>query len=388
MQDDSVGPQGVSLVMVTLLVSAWVGWLIFGTVKVYAVTDTARIEVDSNAHQIQPQVPGVVVSSELQLGKMVSEGDVLLVLDSTSEQLQLAQESTHLRSALRSLEALKNELHSQQNALLAQEQATGAAFRVAQVRNKAVTTIVAQTEQENKIIQDLRTHSLATGQEALKSANDTGRQQIEALATSLEAGRIAASSQIDVRDRLVQIARLERDATTLQGEIDGSKNTIERLTFEVQRRTLRAPTSGLVADLTPTPPGTSLTAAQKIAVIVPGGEMRIIAQFPAGAALGRVHRGQTAAVRLDAFPWAEYGVVDATVSQVANEPQNGVIRVELRIDRASASVPVSHGLTGAVEVEVERTAPLKLLLRTSGQMAAGPVPQASPPPAKPSAQLP
>jgi len=46
------------------------------------------------------------------------------------------------------------------------------------------------------------------------------------------------------------------------------------------------------------------------------------------------------------------------------------VRVELALDDGPRrSIPLQHALPGVVEVEVERTSPLALVLRAAGQIA-------------------
>jgi membrane fusion protein (multidrug efflux system) len=53
---------------------------------------------------------------------------------------------------------------------------------------------------------------------------------------------------------------------------------------------------------------------------------------------------------------------------VAGEIRDGKVRVELAVNAASRSrIPFQHGLPGSVEVEVERTSPAVLLLRSAGE---------------------
>ena len=117
-------------------------------------------------------------------------------------------------------------------------------------------------------------------------------------------------------------------------------------------------------------PGTVVREGQRLAVIVPSSKLALIAQFEPSSALGRIHPGQHARVRLDGFPWAQYGTVTATVTHVAGEPRDGSVRVELAVDRPPAGIPLQHGLPGTVEVEVERATPASLILRNSGRLLA------------------
>jgi membrane fusion protein (multidrug efflux system) len=111
----------------------------------------------------------------------------------------------------------------------------------------------------------------------------------------------------------------------------------------------------------------------KLAAVVPAGKLRVVANFDPPAALGRIRPGQHARLRLQGFPWAQYGSVAATITNVASEIRDGSIRVELALDAHSDSrLPLQHGLPGSVEVEIETLSPANLVLRTAGSLLAGP----------------
>jgi hypothetical protein len=84
--------------------------------------------------------------------------------------------------------------------------------------------------------------------------------------------------------------------------------------------------------------------------------------------LGRIRPGQSATLRLEGFPWAEFGSVSAAVARVAQEIRDESVRVELAIDsRSTFRGTLQHGMPGSLEVVVERLTPLALVLRTAGQ---------------------
>jgi membrane fusion protein (multidrug efflux system) len=94
----------------------------------------------------------------------------------------------------------------------------------------------------------------------------------------------------------------------------------------------------------------------------------IAAQFPADAAFGRIRPGQSATLRLEGFPWSEFGSVPAVVARVAQEIRDGNVRVELAIHpRSTFRGTLEHGMPGSLEVAVERLTPLALVVRTAGQ---------------------
>src|SRR5690606_35691448 len=112
---------------------------------------------------------------------------------------------------------------------------------------------------------------------------------------------------------------------------------------------------------------------------------RVHAAFPAATAMGRIVPGQSARIRLDGFPWSQYGTISAVVEQVAGESRDGLVRVELAVthnddddddsDVLAGLVPLQHGLQGSVEVAVEQVSPAVLVLRAAGRrnLASAPV---------------
>ena len=96
-----------------------------------------------------------------------------------------------------------------------------------------------------------------------------------------------------------------------------------------------------------------------------------VAHFPPDALL-RIQPGQSGLLRLDDFPWGEYGTVQVSVVEVGEELQDGRFQVELRLEpEADSLIPLQSGLTGSVEIEVEQLSPITILLRTTGQRVAG-----------------
>ncbi len=94
---------------------------------------------------------------------------------------------------------------------------------------------------------------------------------------------------------------------------------------------------------------------------------RIVAQFPQSALL-QLQLGQSAQMYLDGLSQTEYGTVSASVSRINGSIHDGYIQVDLRILRdQNISIPLQRGLTGVLEVEIERVSPVTLLLRSIGR---------------------
>jgi membrane fusion protein (multidrug efflux system) len=145
---------------------------------------------------------------------------------------------------------------------------------------------------------------------------------------------------------------------------------IRRLDHAIDTRVIRAPIAGRIGSVAEFRTGSVVQEAEALGTIVPPGAPRVVALFPASA-VGRLRPGQAAQVRLDGFPWAQYGTLKATVADVGTEASGGCIRVELRLapDQDSPIRP-EHGLPGSAEVVVEEVSPAVMALRAAGQLVA------------------
>jgi membrane fusion protein (multidrug efflux system) len=142
----------------------------------------------------------------------------------------------------------------------------------------------------------------------------------------------------------------------------------QRLTYEIDRRRVRAPVDGIVAEAAQVRAGTIVHEGEPLGSIVPPGQIVAVAQFPAERALGRIRPGQRATVRLAAYPWAEFGTLDAVVSAMASDVRDGAVRVELTVaPGARFRGTLDHGMPADVEIAAERITPLALVLRIAGQ---------------------
>jgi hypothetical protein len=134
--------------------------------------------------------------------------------------------------------------------------------------------------------------------------------------------------------------------------------------------TMRAPIAGTLGGVVPLQPGGVLTRGTVVAVVIPDDRLRVVARFTP-ASVGRIRPGQPFRLRLDGFPWTEFGSLVGAVGAIASETQDSLVRVECELDaHQGARIPVEHGLVGVVEVTVETVSPASLLLRTVGQLLA------------------
>jgi multidrug resistance efflux pump len=132
----------------------------------------------------------------------------------------------------------------------------------------------------------------------------------------------------------------------------------------------RAPVAGRLGEVATLQVGGMVHVGARLGAVVPPGALKIMTDFLPPAALGRIQPGQPARLRLEGFPWTQYGDVAATVASVASEVREGRVRVELAVrPEAAPLIPLQHGLPGTIEVEVDHVSPAQLVLRTAGLLA-------------------
>jgi multidrug resistance efflux pump len=374
LESDSFRGSLLALGCVIALLGGWMAWFFLAKVARYEITDAARIEVDRETHPVQSPVLARVVSSNLVLGQEVKAGDVLVELDSNAERLQVAEERTQLTTLGSQIDSLKAQLVQLEQAQAREQQTARVAIQQAGAKYREADALARSADHEAQRLEKLAAEGLVPRREY-----DIGKMEAERLrdaadSLKLEPDRIQHDLNTHESDRRAQLQNLQSQIRKLEGDRTSVTASVERLNYEVERRVIRAPVSGRLGEVAATlRPGAVVNEGDRLCAILPPGRLRAIAEFAPPAAFGRIRPGQTARLRLEGFPWAQYGSVAATVSTVASEIRDGKVRVELSIARSPAfAVPLQHGLPGSVEIEVERVSPAAMTLRTAGQLITRP----------------
>jgi membrane fusion protein (multidrug efflux system) len=306
----------------------------------------------------------------MTLGQEVHAGDVLLTLDASRETLRLEEEQSRLAAFAPRIASLNREISALKQAQAQDLQASEASVRSARLRTQEATAATDYARDNERRLKDESKAGGVAAVEAQRAAAETRKLGAARDAMASDALRAESDARTRFSQQQAQIEALERAIVTLEGEHATTRNSIARLAQEQEQLVLRAPVDGVLGEVLSLGNGAFVAAGQKIATVVPRGGLMIVANFPPSAVLGRIHPGQQARMRLDGFPWTAYGSLDAEVSLVASEIRDQTVRVELRPRPASnRRILLQHGLPGVVEISLEQTAPVLLLLRSIGQVS-------------------
>jgi membrane fusion protein (multidrug efflux system) len=373
LNNDGFGRSLAGIGVAALLLGVWLVWFLTAPVARYEVTERARIEAIQSIHAIQVPVAGRVVRSNLALGKEVEAGDTLIELEADAQLLQVREEESRVAGIGPQLEALRAQLAAEEQAALTEKQGNTAALDQSRAHHREGEAQRAFAEQDAARLTRLRAGGLVPERDMDRAVTDARSRLAAAEALTLATARLEREQRRAESERQALIARLHGEIRQLESTRATASRIIERLRFEVARRRVVAPISGRLGEVAVLRVGGWVDEGDKLGAVVPRGALRIVADFLPPAALGRIRPGQQAWMRLEGFPWTQYGAIRATVQRAGNEVRDGRVRVELLVDEdAGTTVPMQHGLPGVVEVEVETLTPAMLALRTAGQMLARP----------------
>jgi multidrug resistance efflux pump len=353
----------------SLVVIGWLIWFFVARITLYEVTPNARLEVDRAAHPIATAISGRVVSTSLVLGQSVETGQILVELDAEAEQRKLEQEQQRFSALRPEFEALHRQLGEEERILVTDAEAANRALDIARVRRAEAESATGFAAEE---VRRLTKVGGASQLELLHAKAEEEKRRYDQAALTLEVTRLESDTLRRGAENRARYEKLRRDADDLEGQINSAVSLLMVLETDIERHKLRAPASGRVGDAVPLPIGSVLHEGERLGVVVPEGELKVVADF-SPAALGRVREGQAARLRLEGFSWLQYGSLEARVTKVGSEARDGRVRVELAVVSTRFQAPLQHGLPGTLEVEVERVAPAILALRAAGGVWARPV---------------
>lgn len=354
-----------------VLLAAWLAWFLFGKITVVEVSRAAHLEVQQSPSPVVAVKAGKIASTSLVLGQDVRAGEVLVALDSSGDELRLREEESRLASFAPRINSLNSEIAALGQVRGGDQQSAIAATQAAQFRTAEATAALEFAKDSERRLRDESAAGSVAQVDALRASSEAQKIAATRDALAAEGRRLDSDIQSRSHQHQVQLETLKRAVITLEGERKNSEATIARLKNDIDRQVIRAPIAGKVGDMVPLRVGAYVPEGQKLATVVPHGDLIILGDFQPSSALGRIKPGQISRMRLDGFPWSQFGSIDARVTRVATEIRDHMVRVEFTpIAPFPTKIVMQHGLPGTVSVSLEEVSPTQLVLRTVGQMGA------------------
>ena len=335
-------------------------WSYFGRLDIHAVA-IGKIQPSGRSKVVQPLEPGKVVAVHVENGSAVRTGDLLVELDPTEtgadrEALARDVEALTAEAARRKVSvaaALGRDLEKRQipfaantSDMIRRREEGLFSTEIAQLASsqaslKAQLAEKQATRQKLLLGVDARQNLIALSRERVAMRQTLNEQGAGSRALIIESEQLLQQHLVaDAQDRgqLIEtdaaVISLERkveetisqfvsDQTQKLAEAERKRDRQEQELIKAQsksdRTRLRSPIDGTVQQLNLTTVGQVVTSGQSMMTIVPlDGPVEIEAMI-ANKDIGFVDPGQSAVVKIEAFPFTRYGTIPGTVGRVSRE---------------------------------------------------------------------
>ena len=352
----SPGLRWLMLSLSALLIVALI-WSIVGRVDVVA-SASGKVIPSGNVKQIQPIEIGSVRAIHVRNGQHVEAGQLLIELDPTLVGAEAEQASKGLLNA---------EVDAARNAALLRHldggatpfaAPSGTSAEVAKTQAQYVRSAIAEYEGERASLTQQRAEKLAELASVdaelakLQQTLPIVEQQLAARRELSEKGYFskirlleyeqlkiehvqniavqqanAARARATIADIDAQLGRLRgsfgKAAATELAESQEKSGLAREEVIKSQRRQafmqLRAPVSGTVQQLAVATIGGVVQPAQTLMIIVPDDADPVVEARIQNKDVGFIREGQPVRVKLEAFPFTDYGIVPGVVESISRD---------------------------------------------------------------------
>ncbi|NJR16713.1 MAG: HlyD family efflux transporter periplasmic adaptor subunit [Calothrix sp. CSU_2_0] len=376
-----------------------------------------RLQQEKTALQTQ------LVQTDSLIDKTVLESQTKVEIAASQQQVQKSAIAS-ARVRLVANYELMNQLHNQQNTtiqrrkqiepllakskeLLKQRQNEITAYRERAERLKALVAEGAiSREMHFQAEQALRDRELAIIKSQIEETPMTRDRLFEAKQAEAQTTRSITQSQSEIQQTQTEIQRLQSELvqkqaeastvqvqsqqkiqqlqvekTQIQAKIQQAEKILEKTKAELQQYYLTAPVDGVVLSMNIRNSGEVVQSGQTIAAIAPQGVPLILQAALPNSEAGFVKVGETAQVKLDAFPYQDYGIITGKVASISpdvkpDEKLGAVYRVEIELerDRLTANkqiIKFKPGQTATAEIITRHRRIIDVILDPIRQVQAG-----------------
>ena len=358
LQEKPPAPLGRAVLKsVMLLFIGIIIWAVLGRLDIVAVAE-GKLVPQSYLKIVQPAEQGIVKEILIKEGEFVKKGQVLMRMDaviSNAEGKSLASEAGKYRLALRRIDvelggksflretgdpsdifshvfaqyqanrrAYESQLEEQRSVLdKAQQEMSGAG----EIKTKLEMVLPHYREQERSYATLLK-----DGHVARLDATDKQRERIEKEQDLRSQEFVIKSTQATIDQAQKKINQITADyRRQLQTERVEAAAQLEKVSQELAKQQyrnelleLKAPQDGIVKDLATHTVGTVATTGTILMTLIPQNETLRAEVWITNEDIGFVRPGQMVKLKISAFAFQKYGMIDGLVEHVgADSSDNG-----------------------------------------------------------------
>lgn len=387
--------------LTTILLVLALAWAYLGQIDIVAVGN-GRVSNDGSVKVVQSASYGVVKRITAQEGQRVHKGDVLVELDKTTAEKELATTAQSLniaraeRDILRRLamgngaddiinsagvsdeaKAVLREFTASQLALAgAKEQALKGSIASHQRQLQFNQQTKAQLEGEVQKLKDRQTKV----KQKLESANAIERirlqNELDTLEQRITTANSAATSQgQQVLQSQLTLAQAQSQSQVSLAETNSSiggqviaqeqriaelENNLAKAKRALEQTTIIAPVDGTILALNTRTIGGVVNVAERIAQIVPDNDLLYVDVTLDNQDVGFVRVGQRVVIKVATYPFQRYGYLEGTVENISpdaiqDEKKGLVYKAKVKLSGVNSSKKNRLKLLPGMSVSAEIT---------------------------------
>jgi len=326
------------LILLATVFGIWISVASIGQV----VPAQGKLVPAGNAHEVQAPVQGVISEVLVKNGDSVRKGQTLMRMNQDVAQAEMQGLEKQRAAILQDLSALEQK-KAQKSGL--EKQIPGASNLVLIKKeaydhyNQVAGGVVSQVE-----ILDRKAEWVNAQRNLDQLKSDFAR----------------VSSELDQQ---------EHEITRRLAEIDSNRAASQE---KLGYHEIKAPMDGVIFDQSKKSPGTVVTPKDKLFDIIPGEDL-VAEVFLTNKDIGFIHEGLPTVVRLDTFPFREFGEIKGTLSYLAADalPPNEEFKyprfpAKIHLERQFLShngekLPLKSGMAVTVNIQVRSRTLLSIL---------------------------
>lgn len=395
---------------ISVLVAGTIGWAYFSKVDEVAVTHGQLIPA-TQIRPVQALEGGVIRSIYVKEGEQVKQGQVLIEQDpklSGAEVDRLKQNVNLIRQEIARLDAER--MGKTQSGSALQDQLLAA--RLQEFDTKAAAA-QAEAQRQLAVIGEAKAR-LAKLQENLGNARATLKnaaereQSLRAFVNSV----VPRLDYLNAKDQLTsaqdQVSSIENEMTAQEQSIQqaeqayqvavqsadqlGAQRQSEILTQLAQRRenladiegqlrqaqireegqTITAPISGKIYNIQISKAERTIEPGEELLSILPDGQTLVLEVKVLNRDIGFIHEGQRAKIKIDTFPFQEFGTINGEVIKLSpnstiDKDLGPVFTAQVKLDRTQINaqgkdVQLVPGMSATAEIVTRQRSVLTFIL--------------------------
>ncbi|MDR0578007.1 MAG: HlyD family type I secretion periplasmic adaptor subunit [Candidatus Accumulibacter sp.] len=346
----------VVLYATALLFAILLAWALFGQLDIIASAE-GRLVPQSYVQIVQPADAGIVEEILVREGQNVRAGEVLMRMDTRLAQADRQTLDTEL--ALRSLQLRRIEAELSGQPLKRLESDTGDLFgpveaqyrdhrqafedAVGQAREgltrarrdyESGREILAKLKEITPLLKEQADAFAAMGRDGYAAQVTVRERQREYLESARDlraqgeavAGLSAAVAQAEKQLRQIESqyrSELQNERIEAEGQYRRLQQESVKLAHKSGLLELKAPQAGIVKDLATHTVGAVVSPGTVVLTLVPENEPLLAEVMIRNDDVGFVHAQQSVKVKLAAYPFQKYGMLDGTVIHVGPDASEG-----------------------------------------------------------------